>query len=62
MTISDILNKLNISEKPQLNQGTAVIDITGSNEFSKYYSVLNKSEFLEEDESSGSLDLDHANI
>jgi len=51
MELKELLRELHIDKEPIENEnGSYTIDLDNSNEFARYYSKLDKAEFLEEDE------------
>lgn len=61
--MEQLLQEIGIHEKPQLgSDGTYVIDIKDSNEYGVYYSKLDRSDLLDEDEESSNVTIDGSTI
>jgi len=63
MDINELLNRLNITKEPVRNDnGSFTIDIDNSNEYSSYYSKLNKADFLEQDDEASQVSIETSSI
>lgn len=61
--MEELLQKLGIKETPKKsNNGVSVIDIEDSNEYGVYYSKLDRSPLLDEDEESSNVTIDGSTI
>lgn len=61
--MEEFLNELGIQGTPQLtDDGTYILDISGSDNYGRIYSRLDRSDLVEEDESSSQLTMDTASI
>lgn len=61
--MEELLQSLGIKEEPnESNNGVYVIDIKDSNEYGVYYSKLDRSPLLDEDEESSNVTLDGSTI
>ena len=61
--MEEFLKELGITKEPtQSDDGTLVIEISNSNEYAKYYSLLEKSDLVDEDETSSQLTLEASSI
>ena len=61
--MEQLLRELGISEIPELSSdGTYVIDIRDSNDYGIYYSKLDRSDLLDEDEESSNVTIDGSTI
>lgn len=61
--MEQLLKEIGISEIPQQsNDGTYIIDIRDSNDYGKYYSKLDRSDLLDEDEESSNVTVDGSTI
>lgn len=61
--MEELLQKLGIKETPkESNNGVSVIDIEDSNEYGVYYSKLDRSPLLDEDEESSNVTIDGSTI
>lgn len=60
--MEEFLNELGIDKEPILStNGDYVIDISDSTEFGKYYSKLDNSDLVEENEESSTVTMDNVN-
>ena len=57
MTIYDVLEKLNISNQGNLTGKTYVMNLDDSDDFGKYYSLIDKNSAVEYQEENSSLNL-----
>lgn len=64
MSIQDLLKELRIENKePYENEnGSYTIDLDNSNEYSRYYSKLDKSDMFEEDEEASQVSIETSSI
>ena len=63
MNLDDLLRDLNITAEPTENEnGSYNIDLENSNEYSRYYSKLDKADFLEEDEEASQVSIETSSI
>jgi len=61
--MEQLLREIGISEIPKLSSdGTYVIDIRDSNDYGIYYSKLDRSDLLDEDEESSNVTIDGSTI
>ena len=61
--MEELLQQIGIKETPnESNDGTYVIDIKDSNEYGVYYSKLDRSPLLDEDEESSNVTIDGSTI
>ena len=61
--MEEFLKELGIDKEPtKAEDGTLVIEIANSNEYAKYYSLLENSDLVDEDESSSQLTLEASSI
>lgn len=61
--MEELLQQLGIKETPkESNNGVSVIDIEDSNEYGVYYSKLDRSPLLDEDEESSNVTIDGSTI
>lgn len=61
--MEELLQQIGIKEIPnESNDGTYVIDIKDSNEYGVYYSKLDRSPLLDEDEESSNVTIDGSTI
>ena len=61
--MEELLQQIGIKETPnESNDGTYVIDIKDSNEYGVYYSKLDRSSLLDEDEESSNVTIDGSTI
>lgn len=61
--MEQLLREIGISEIPQQGEdGTYIIDIRDSNDYGKYYSKLDRSDLLDEDEESSNVTVDGSTI
>lgn len=60
--IKEFMNQLGIHDKGNYINNTYVIDISDSNTYGKYYSILDRSDIIEEDTESSSINVDNSNI
>ncbi len=63
MNLDDLLRDLRIDKEPTENEnGSYNIDLDDSNEYSRYYSKLDKADFLEEDEEASQVSIETSSI
>jgi len=61
--MEELLKKIGITEMPnKTDDGNFVIDILDSDEYAKYYSKLDRSDLVEEDDDSSQMSLDSSSI
>lgn len=60
--MEDFLNSLGISGSLQKSRSSYVLDINDSNEYGRIYSLLDKSDLVEEDSESSQVTLDYSSI
>ena len=61
--MEEFLKELGINKEPtESEDGVLVIDIANSDEYAKYYSLLEKSDLVEEDQYSSQLTLEASSI
>lgn len=60
--MEDFLNSLGISGPLQKSRSSYVLDINDSNEYGRIYSLLDKSDLVEEDSESSQVTLDYSSI
>ena len=61
--MEEFLKELGINKEPvESEDGTLVIDIANSDEYAKYYSLLEKSDLIEEDQYSSQITLEASSI
>lgn len=61
--MEEFLREVGITKEPTLSEdGTMVVEIDNSNEYAKFYSILEKSELVDEDETSSQLTLEASSI
>lgn len=61
--MEEFLKEVGITKEPTLSEdGTMVVEIDNSNEYAKFYSILEKSELVDEDETSSQLTLEASSI
>ena len=61
--MEEFLKELGITKEPTLSDdGTLVIEIADSNEYARYYSLLERSDLVDEDETSSQLTLEASSI
>ena len=63
MNLDDLLGDLRIDKEPTENEdGSCNIALDDSNEYSRYYSKLDKADFLEEDEAASQVSIETSSI
>ena len=60
--MEEFLNSLGIKDQLQKSKSSYVLDILDSNEYGKIYSILDKSDEVEEDPESSQVTLDYSSI
>lgn len=60
--MEELLRKLGIVDKPTEKEDSYIIDIQDSDEYARYYSKLDKSDLLEEDDESSQVTLENSSI
>lgn len=60
--IKDFLNSIGIYKEGNFKDKQYIIDISNSNEFGKYYSILNKSDLVNEDIEVSTVNVENSNI
>ena len=60
--IKDFLNSIGLYKEGNFKDNQYLIDISNSNEFGKYYSILNKSDLVNEDIEVSTVNVENSNI
>jgi len=63
MSLDELLRQLNIDKEPvQNDNGSWTIDLDDSNEYSRYYTKLDKSDLVEEDDEASQVSVETSSI
>lgn len=60
--IKDFLNSIGIYKEGNFKNNQYIIDILDSNEFGKYYSILSRSDLVNEDTETSTVNVENSNI